>query len=80
MTISVIVHILNEDPIVAEIEEMPNPTDTFLIVQNPRKRDGKDLHYLDSSVTTVAWPWSRIAFLEFLPTETEDQIIGFVRE
>ncbi|MCH7480566.1 MAG: hypothetical protein IIC79_04135 [Chloroflexi bacterium] len=80
MTITVIVHIANEDPIIGEVEEMPTLTDTMIIIANPRKRDGKDLHYLDSDVTTVIWPWNRITFLEILPSEEEEKIIGFVRE
>ena len=80
MAITVIVHIANEDPIIGEVEEMPTLTDTMIIIANPRKRDGKDLHYLDSDVTTVIWPWNRITFLEILPSEEEEKIIGFVRE
>jgi hypothetical protein len=80
MAITVIIHISNEDPIVAEIEEMPNVSDIVLIASNPRKRNGKDLHYIDADVTTVLWPWDRINFLEILPSEAEEKIIGFVRE
>ncbi|MBX3045555.1 MAG: hypothetical protein KJZ53_02345 [Anaerolineales bacterium] len=77
---TVLIHLHNEDPVVGEIEELPNPTDTMLRVQNPRKRDGKDLHYLQNDVTTVYWPWTRISFVEILPSGGEDEIIGFVRE
>jgi hypothetical protein len=77
---TVLIHIANEDPVVGEIDEMPTPSDTNLRVQNPRKRDGKDLHYLQNDVTTVIWPWSRISFVEVLPSGGEDEIIGFVRE
>lgn len=80
MAITVIIHISNEDPIVAEIEELPSPNDKVLIVANPRKRDGKDLHYIDADVTTVIWPWDRVNFLEVLPSVEEEKIIGFVRE
>ena len=80
MTITVIVHIANEDPIIGEVEEMPTLSDTMIIIANPRKRDGKDLHYLDSDVTTVIWPWNRITFLEILPSAEEEKIIGLVRE
>lgn len=80
MAYTVLIHISNEDPIVGEIEELPNPTDTSLKVQNPRKRDGKDLHFIQNDVTTVFWPWSRISFMEVLPSGAEDEIIGFVRE
>jgi hypothetical protein len=80
MAYTVLIHISNEDPIVGEIEELPSPADTSLKIQNPRKRDGKDLHYIQNDVTTVFWPWSRISFMEVLPSGAEDEIIGFVRE
>ncbi len=80
MPISVLIHIANEEPILGEIEEMPNITDTLLVVQNARRRDGKDVNYLAENVTTVIWPWSRLNFVEIMPSEDEEQIIGFVRE
>ncbi len=80
MPLTILIHINNEDSVVGEIEELPSPTDLTITVQNPRKRDGKDLHYLQSDVTTVVWPWNRISFLEVLPSGTEDEVIGFVRE
>jgi hypothetical protein len=80
MAQTIVVHILNEDPIVGEIEELPKPTDTILTLHNPRRRDGKDLHYLASDVVTVIWPVHAIAFIEVLPSEGEEEIISFVRE
>jgi hypothetical protein len=65
---------------VGEVEDLPAPGDLNLRVQNPRKRDGKDLHYLQNDVTTVIWPWNRVSFIEVLPSGAEDEIIGFVRE
>lgn len=80
MAYQVVVHISNEDPILAEIDELPSPTDTLVILRNPRRRDGKDLHYLQSDVTAVIWPINQISFIEILPGEGEEKIIGFVRE
>lgn len=77
---SVLIHIANEDPIMGEIESFPGPGDTSLFVRNPRRRDGKDLHYLLANVTQVIWPMNRVTFIEVMPGEDEDQIIGFVRE
>ena len=77
---TVLIHILNEDPILGEVEQLPAPVDTNLLVKNPRRRDGKDLQYLLANVTQVVWPVSRIAFIEVIPGEEEEQIIGFVRE
>lgn len=80
MTLTVLIHIANEDAVVGEIDELPSPTDVSLRVQNPRKRDGKDLQFLQNDVTTVIWPLTRISFIEVLPSGTEEKVVGFVRE
>lgn len=77
---TILIHILNEDPILGEVNELPAPTDQIITVKNPRRRDGKDLHYLQANVTEVIWPMARIAFIEIIPGEEEEEIIGFVRE
>ena len=41
MAITVIVHVMNTDPVVAEINEIPDPSSAFLVCSNPRGRDGK---------------------------------------
>lgn len=80
MPITVLVHISGEDAVVGEIEELPTPTDTTITVINPRRKDGKDLPYLEGNVVTVLWPMHRINFIEVLPTAEEEELIGFVRE
>jgi hypothetical protein len=80
MAYTIVVHLLNEDAVVGEMDEIPSPADTLLVVNNPRRVDGKDLHYLSEDVVTVIWPVSRINFLEVLPTKEEEEIISFVRE
>jgi hypothetical protein len=80
MSSTVIVHIRNAEPMVAEIEEMPNPTDTLIKLNNPRQRDGKDLIFLEHNVVTVYWPWAEISFMEILPGETAEEVVSFVRE
>ena len=76
----VIVHINNEDPVVGEIDDIPAENANYILVKNPTKRDGKDLHYIEPNVTTVMWPMSRINFIEILTSDMEDEIISFVRE
>jgi len=80
MAIEVILHILNQDPIIAELDDLPQPDDQIIKVVNPRYRDGRELHFLDHGVTTVLWPVNQLTFIEILPSEDEEQIIGFVRE
>jgi hypothetical protein len=77
---SVIVHFLNEDPIVGEIDALPAPADNLVSVKNPRKKDGKDIPYLEPNVTIVVWPLSRISFIEIMTSGSEEDIISFVRE
>ncbi len=77
---TVLIHIMNEDPVAGEVEHLPSPTDNLIILKNPRKRDGKDLHYLEPNVSTVIWPISRINFIEVMPTGEEEEIITFIRE
>ncbi len=76
----VIVHINNEDPVIGEMDELPSEQANIILVKNPTKKDGKDLHYLEPNVTNVIWPIYRINFIEVLSTDTEDEIISFVRE
>jgi len=49
-------------------------------VKNPRRRDGKDIHYLEPEVTSIILPVNRITIIEVIPGAEEDDIIGFVRE
>ena len=77
---NVIVHIQNEDPVLGEMEALPSSSDVTITVRNPRRRDGKDLPYLDPAVTTVIWPMSRVNFIEIMPGRDEEEIITQVRE
>ena len=81
MSLQVILHILNSEPILGEIDELPAPTDNILTVHNPRHLDGKDINYIQEEVSTVIWPIGKINFIEIMAgDEEEEDIIGFVRE
>ncbi len=80
MAYTVLVHLSNEDPIVAEMEKLPDPQDQIIIVNNPRMRDGKEIHYVMPEVQTLIFPWNRVTFIEIMPTEEEEEIISFIRE
>lgn len=77
---TVLLHLMNEDPVLGEIEAIPGPTDILICVKNPRRRDGKDLHYLEPNVNTVMWPLARLNFLEIMPSGEEEEVISFVRD
>ena len=80
MSHTLVVHILNSDPIMGETDELPSPSDTMVLLRNPRRVDGKDIHYLADNVITVYWPIERVNFIEVITTAEEEAIIGFVRE
>lgn len=80
MSYKVILHLLNAEPVLADIDELPSTTDVTIVVRNPRHTDGKDLVYLAENVAQVYWPIERLNFIEILSNEEEENIFGFVRE
>jgi hypothetical protein len=80
MPITIQIHIVNEDPIVAEVDALPGTHDTLLTAMNPRLRDGKDVRFLAPNVTTIMLPVSRINFIQVLPSGEEERVVGFVRD
>lgn len=78
--ILVLIHIANEDPVLGEVDQLPAASDQMILVKNPRRKDNKDLPYLEVNVTTVIWPLSRVNYIEILPSGEEDNIISMVRD
>ncbi|MBN1261642.1 MAG: hypothetical protein JXB35_13275 [Anaerolineae bacterium] len=80
MAYTVLIHVLNEDAVVGEMEEFPDPHSQFVMISSPRLRDGRDVSYLLPETNTVIYPWHRVQSLEILPTEGEERIVTFIRE
>ena len=81
MAKTIILHVIGEDPIVAEIEQDPQPGDMFVRVSNMRRRDGKEVANITAGVQSVIYPWHRITFLEMMVSEQEKgQVIDFFRD
>lgn len=80
MAFEVIIHIQNEDPIVADMDTLPDPTHYSVIVTNPRRRDGRPLHYITEGATAFIFPWTRINFIEVMEAEKVEEIVEFFRE
>lgn len=77
----IIIHVLGEDPIYAEVEELPKPTDQYLEFSNPKRRDGKPIAYVTMGAKTFMFPWHRLSFVEVMTAESErDEAIEFFRE
>jgi hypothetical protein len=77
---TIIIHLANEDAVVGEVENLPGKSDTMVYVKNPRRKDGKDLPYLEQNVTQVVWPMHKITLIEVVPGAEDEEIISFVRE
>jgi hypothetical protein len=77
---TIIVHLASEEAVIGEVEDLPQKNDTLVFIKNPRRKDGKDLSYLDQNVTQVIWPVHKITLIEVVPGAQDEQIISFVRE
>ena len=80
MPYTVLIHVLNEEAVVGEIDNMPEPRDQVLIVDNVRYRDGRNVSYVLPETSTVIYPWMRIHWVEVMPGEEEEDIVSFIRE
>ncbi|HEX2915250.1 MAG TPA: hypothetical protein VH186_31085 [Chloroflexia bacterium] len=81
MAKTVILHILNEDPIVADMEDLPDPGSSYITCTNLRKRDGKPVTYLTPGARTILYPWNRINFIEIMVSDEEKrEVVDWFRE
>jgi len=80
MPYTVLLHIRNEDSVLGELEEMPEPNSQFLAVRSPRLCDGREVTYILPETNTVLYPWSIIHCVEIMPTEEDEQIVTFIRD
>ena len=80
MPYTILVHVMNEDAIVGEVEELPDQNAPFLQISSPRLRDGRDVSYFLPETNTVLIPWHRVHSIEIMPTEGEEKLVTFIRE
>ncbi len=80
MPYTILVHVLNEDAVVGEVDELPDPHSQFIVINSPRLRDGRDVTYFLPETNTAIYPWHRIHSIEILPQEGEESLVTFVRE
>lgn len=80
MALTLLLHVSNEDPILVDVDELPDPTHQYLVAHNPRTRDDKDLHYIMAEVVTVMFPWHRLTFVEVMPSDEDSDVTTPFRE
>ena len=79
MATTVIVHLMGEDPFVAEVEELPQASDQSLTLLNPRRRDNKPLNYLERETISMILPMHRVNFIEITPSQDTEEVDLFFR-
>ena len=79
MATTVIVHVMGEDPVLAEVEEIFQPGDQALILLNPRRRDNKPLPYLERETISMILPMHRVNFVEIMPSQDAEEVDLFFR-
>ena len=66
MAIPAVIHFVGEDAILADLDELPNPTHSYIVLRNMRTKNGKQLTYLTDGAMSFLYAWSRITFIELL--------------
>ena len=59
-----VLHISNEQPLLADLFELPSPTDIALRLTNLRSLDGKKPIFVDDMNSVFLFPYHRITFVE----------------
>jgi hypothetical protein len=91
LALTAIVHLVGEDAFLADLDELPNPIHSYILMRNIRKKDGKQLTYVTEGATTFLYSWERITFIELMgeiqmngkapvSTPAGTTILGFFRE
>ena len=61
---NVCIHVSNEQPLLADLYDLPTASDAGLVCTNVRSLDGKRPIFIDSSAATFFFPYHVIRFLE----------------
>jgi hypothetical protein len=66
---NVVIHLINEQPMLADIDALPQPSDVAFVCTNLRTMNGTRPVFVDHSESTFVFPYAHIRFVE-LPTAT----------
>lgn len=69
MILDVVVHLLNEQPVIADLFERPNPADVGLLCTNLRTLDGRRPIFIEATDSTFFLPYHGIRFIEIRTTQ-----------
>jgi hypothetical protein len=66
-----VLHIINEQPLLADLIGMPSPADVLLVCTNVRSLTGKRPVWADNVQSMFFFPWLQLRFLEISPEALE---------
>jgi hypothetical protein len=61
---NVIIHLMNEQPLLADVEAMPGPTDVAFVCTNLRTMNGTRPVFIDRMESVFVFPYATIRFIE----------------
>jgi len=64
-----IIHLLSEQPVVADLLDEPKPTDALVVCTNLRTLDGRRPVFIDDGASTFVFPYLHIRFIEIRSEE-----------
>jgi hypothetical protein len=64
---NVVLHILNEQPMMADLFAPPSPADVTLVCTNLRLMNGKRPIFVDLVASTFVFPYAQLRFVEVPP-------------
>lgn len=62
-----VLHLHNEQPLVADLFDVPSPSDVGIRVTNLRSLDGKRPIFVDDMKSVFLFPYHRVSFIEIPP-------------
>ena len=69
----VVIHVLNEQPVLADLVAEPTASDTCLICTNLRTLGGKTPVFVERGDSTFVFPLAHIRFVEVRPSSVEPE-------
>ncbi|HEV2237451.1 MAG TPA: hypothetical protein VGR57_12385 [Ktedonobacterales bacterium] len=80
MARSVIIHLVDQDPVLVDMEELPTPNASCVFFTNPRRRDGKPVGWVTPGAVAFVYAMTRINFIEVMTSDEErDKVVEFYR-
>jgi hypothetical protein len=71
-----VLHLHNEQPLLADLFELPGPADVGVRLTNLRSLDGKRPIFVDDTKSVFVFPYHRISFVEIPPQAAANVELG----